>query len=337
MSDIPPANVGVPTGPLQKGRGVQGQYVYWITMSHPLDETVARLGLKVPGDFSREEFSKLVVEAHAANNIELVETVVFLEPHANGLKHHNCLVRAKAPFRWVKVAELLRRDHNVCVDYGSNIRTWAEGVVYGRVASDHKKPEELDQGYVQWAKDGNPARLEEFIPSTWAKPGFQRRTKLSHIAFLDICRANEVDTEPAAWALAEKLEETGDRGLMAYLFDNDVGAVLAKVRLASEAKEITRRAGLSRMQILREVLEKGKCTCEAPGRCFELMKDILHKNSFDGEFQRDVVGTLVQGRKKMRNLCLVGGTNCAKSFLYKPLTLIFKTYTRPDGGSYQLE
>ena len=38
MSDVPPANVGDPTGPIQKGRGVQGQYVYWITMSHPLDD-----------------------------------------------------------------------------------------------------------------------------------------------------------------------------------------------------------------------------------------------------------------------------------------------------------
>ena len=39
---------------------VQGQYVYWITMSHPKEETVRRLGLKVPSDFSREEFSKFL-------------------------------------------------------------------------------------------------------------------------------------------------------------------------------------------------------------------------------------------------------------------------------------
>ena len=42
------------------------------------------------------------------------------------------------------------------------------------------------------------------------------------------------------------------------------------------------------------------------------------------------------GRKKMRNVCLVGGPNSAKSYIFKPLSLIFKTYTRPDGGSYQL-
>ena len=38
---------GVPSGPPQTGRGVHGQYVYWITMSHPKPETVQELGLKV--------------------------------------------------------------------------------------------------------------------------------------------------------------------------------------------------------------------------------------------------------------------------------------------------
>jgi hypothetical protein len=39
----------------------------------------------------------------------------------------------------------------------------------------------------------------------------------------------------------------------------------------------------------------------------------------------------------MRNLCVVGGLNMAKSFLFKLLLSIFKTYEMPDGGSYQLE
>ena len=43
------------------------------------------------------------------------------------------------------------------------------------------------------------------------------------------------------------------------------------------------------------------------------------------------------GREKGTNLCVVGGTNMAKSYVFKPLFIIFKTYTRPDGGSYQLE
>ena len=73
------------------------------------------------------------------------------------------------------------------------------------------------------------------------------------------------------------------------------------------------------------------------GECYTLMKDVLVKNNIDGTFQQEVMSTLTVGRKKMRNLCLVGGPNSAKSFLFKPLAQIFKSYSRPDGGSYQLE
>ena len=67
------------------------------------------------------------------------------------------------------------------------------------------------------------------------------------------------------------------------------------------------------------------------------MKDILEKNGLDGVFQREVVGTLVAGRLKMRNVRLVGGPNIAKSYLFDPFALIYRTYTIPDGGAYQLE
>ena len=85
---------GEPTEPVQQGRGKQGQYVYWIVFSHPKAEAVERLGLKVPTEFDRKSFSQLIVAAHEECRISIVETLSFQEPHANGLIHHNCLVRA---------------------------------------------------------------------------------------------------------------------------------------------------------------------------------------------------------------------------------------------------
>ena len=152
-----------------------------------------------------------------------------------------------------------------------------------------------------------------------------------------VCRSNDIKNEASVWALAADLEEKGDRGLMAYLWEADVPAAVAKVRMAMGAKDFARRAQLTRMEILQEVLEKRKCTCKSQGTCFLLMKEVLDKNCIDGNFQQEVIATLQSGRKKMRNLCLVGPMNTAKSYLFKGLTLIFKTYSRPDGGSYQME
>ena len=67
------------------------------------------------------------------------------------------------------------------------------------------------------------------------------------------------------------------------------------------------------------------------------MADCLSKNGLQGTFQKEVFETLREGRKKMRNLCILGGPNQGKSLLLKPLALIFRAYVRPDGGTYQLE
>ena len=92
-----------PTGPLcaagpRTGKAKK-QYCWWITMSFPYPETVARLGLKTPDDFTPDTFLEMVRAAHVARGIQLDEAVVFTEKHqctnAGGerLKHLNALVR----------------------------------------------------------------------------------------------------------------------------------------------------------------------------------------------------------------------------------------------------
>ena len=131
------------SGPLQRGRNVKGHVVYWITQSAPTPEVAERLALRLPSEFSRAEFRALVVGAHTACGEDIVETACFKEPHASGVVHNNVLVRASRQYRWKKIAEHLR-GLRVHVDFGTNVRTWAEGVVYGKVASEHKPPEALD-------------------------------------------------------------------------------------------------------------------------------------------------------------------------------------------------
>lgn len=306
-------------------------------MAHPTPEVIHSHGLKKPEDHSREEFGKLMVKVHRECGVEVVETACFLEPHANGLMHHNSLVRATTQYKWKLVAETLFKKYKVSVSFGANIRTWAEGVVYGCVASEHKGPEELDQNRTQWAASGHPAKLEEHIPRQWQTVGFVRKTKMTWLAFLNVCREHNIETEGQLWALATDLEEKGDKGLLAFLGENDAGKELCKARKAMGAKETARRQKLTRLQVLEECAQTAVCTCASPGLCYTLMKDNLVKNNLDGPFQKEVCDTLEAGRKKQRNLCLLGSTNMAKSFLFKPLALIYRTYTRPDGGSHQLE
>ena len=72
----------------QTGRGAPGQYVYWICMDHPTQETlVAEPGMKIPADFSRESFTELVVWARRRK---------MMAPHCPALRRpaHNAEVAA---------------------------------------------------------------------------------------------------------------------------------------------------------------------------------------------------------------------------------------------------
>ena len=88
----------------------------------------------------------------------------------NGDKHLNLLGRASIQYRWKPVAERLLQQYRVHVSFGENVKTWAEGVVYFRVASEHKGPEALDQNPQQWHKDGCPTRFEDVCPDAGSNP-----------------------------------------------------------------------------------------------------------------------------------------------------------------------
>jgi hypothetical protein len=332
-----PSLLGKLDGPPQGGQGSNGQYVYWICMVFPTEQTVAEHSVKTPADFDRETFRQVVAEAHAFCNVELVETVCFKEPHADGRPHFNLLVRAKTQYRWLKVAQRMLRFHKVFVGFGQNINSWAQGVVYGCVASDHKLPEGLDHEYTQWHVADTPTPLKQFLPKRWQEEGFVRHPRLTNIAFYDLCTTHEFKDYTAVWGKALQLDETGDRGLLAYLLDNDGQAAFAKVLQARGAKETLRRATLTREQLLEEFVSTQTCCCPSDGFCHGLMKEILQKNNLDGVFQKEVLGAMRSGRLKQRNLCLLGSPDCGKSFLLKGLLGLFRVYERPEGGSSQLE
>ena len=167
------------SGPPQTGRGVKGQYVYWVTMSHPRPETVEAHGVKVPTDFDRDSFRELLAKVHADCGVTIVEAASFQELHENGLPHQNCGVRSVNQYKWRDVAKKLRDEHKVCVDFATNIRTWSEAIIYGRVGSEHKGPELLDKDPRQWAANGNPMPFDDVIPRKWRAEGFQRKVQLT--------------------------------------------------------------------------------------------------------------------------------------------------------------
>ena len=124
-----------------------------------------------------------------------------------------------------------RRVH---VSYGMNIKTWSEGVMCLQVPSDHKPAAHIDRAPEQWVRQGVPVPLGEFLPMRMQNPNFTRKTRLSNLAFFDLCKKHAIDSVEKLWVKATELNDAGDRGLLAYLLDQD--------------GEFTVRQGLARRQ-----------------------------------------------------------------------------------------
>ena len=318
----------LPGPPLKRHQ--KGQYVYWIQHPYPKEEQIAR-GARKPSDFTHETFRALVVDAAKKCGEDIIETAVFVEPHASGKPHNNLLGRCERQWRWLKVAQYLRDEKKVWVGFGQNIKTWQEGVVYGCVASDHKPPESLDPRPVQWLASGEtPLPLKQCLPAKWQGDGFIRRQKMSNVRFLDLMRDNGISEEDEAWGLAGKLADEGDRSLETYLMDTkDVQGMCKKVQKSIGAREALRRRGMTRLQLLEEAAAS-PCTCKERNQCYTMMKTCLEKNGVDGAFQKHVCDAMEEGRGKKACLFTQGSSNCGKSFVWYPLYEIFKTYSPPD-------
>ena len=228
------------------------------------EDAVQRLELKTPEDFTRESFRATVVAAHASAGVTLTETACFLEPHADGRPHLNLLCRSPAQYRWKRVAEELRQQ-KVHVNFGQHISTWADGVVYGCVASEHKT--ELDPEPAPWVAKGEPTPLKEFLPARFRAEGFVRKSRMSPLLFFDAAMKYKFTSADEAWAKAAELSAAGDRALLSFCMENDVDALIAKVQQSVQATERVRRSKMTREALLEEYAQKNKCTCESDGQC----------------------------------------------------------------------
>ena len=318
------------------------QYCWWITFAHPYQETAERLHLKTPSEFTRATFLDVVINVYSAVGLSLTEAAVFLEPHkrvddaGNRLMHLNCLTRCSGQHTWPSLARTFR-EQGIAVDFAAHIKTWYDGVVYGTVPSDHKPIADIDADPLQWARPPVvPTPFREVLPPKWRGWG-RRAGKLSHLQMYDIFLQKGVTDEDGAWTLAAEMASVGERGLMSSLLElKDVGSFIAKVTAAKDAKVRARRREVGRLGLLVEATNTN-CVCTPSGRWKELAVDTLGKNNCRGLFCAAMYKALLEGRKKGNNVFLLGPTNAGKSFLVKPLSLIYNVYTIPDGGSYQLE
>ena len=79
----------------------------------------------------------------------------------------------------------------------------------------------------------------------------------------------------------------------------------------------------------------GECIENCEGRWLQCAKEVLTTNGTrEREFANAIYTLLQKGRGKYRNVMLTGPANCGKTFLLKPLNMIYRTFTNPASGTF---
>ena len=94
------------------------------------------------------------------------------------------------------------------------------------------------------------------------------------------------------------------------------------------------RTNKKRLDMLWDHLQEA-CVEGCNGKWLDYAKAILTKNNVEvADFLQAVYNLLDNGRGKYRNVLIVGPENCGKTFMLKPLNLVFDCFNIPASSTF---
>ena len=165
-----------------------------------------------------------------------------------------------------------------------------------------------------------------------------RNMKLNHLEVGEFCLKNNITNKTELFAEANKRKHDGEHDLALYVFSNPevrIEETIAKAWKMQRAEESVADMRKDRLQRLREAQE-GRCTSDT---CtwYDRAVEVLRLNNIDiGVYAKALFDCLVEGRRKERNVMLIGSANTGKTFMLKPLQVIFqdKLFENPSSDKY---
>ena len=163
--------------------------------------------------------------------------------------------------------------------------------------------------------------------------------KLTNLNVMQVVRMRGIKDEVELLALAQDNFDQGHTALMEYISNTPARKykeLIKKVWDAKEARMKLRRRETSRMDKIQNALQTSCIPeCGVDEKWLEMAREVLLNNGVNAyTFAEAVRRLLREGRSKGNNLLITGPKDCAKTFVFRPLTKIFECFTNPSSGSY---
>ena len=165
----------------------------------------------------------------------------------------------------------------------------------------------------------------------------KRKKVMTSLQVSEIIEAKSIKTRTELLALARQQKTEGKSDLAEFIMNHQlkvINHIITTTWDMLNAEANLARSKKMHMKLPGEAVESG-CIENCEGRWLRCAKEVLAANGIDlRQFAKAIYMLLEKGRGKYRNLMLVGPANCGKTFLLKPLNVIYHTFTNPASGTF---
>lgn len=298
----------------------------------------------------RETFSKLVLESFqktTKTNVKPVQWVVCQETHESGGYHYHMSIKFDGNIRWNSAKTYLLNTHNISVNFKDGHPNYISAYRYLKKTDKSilRSPNHPD---LDLSVSPPTSKATKALIAKRRSKGQQNETtegqppkkckRLTKSNVMDIIKAKNIKTETELLALASTQADNGLNSLKDFIANTPERVyreLLTKTWKMAGAENVLKRQNQNRMDRLNEVA-KEPCVASCNDKQWLKMEEqVLKKNKVNKYVFADLVRNILEkGRGKGRNLMITGPTNCGKTFILNPLTLIFKTFVNPSSAKY---
>ena len=299
---------------------------------------------------SRESFADAVFEAFDSKRSSSKPQywACCTEKHANDGYHYHMALKLTGPKKWLECKRALQRKHGIVVNFSDHdgyysaykyICKYDDNVYH---SPNHPNLDEIGSPQTKnCQKAYREKRSKRQVPTNVVHgqqdSSSRKIRKLSNIEVSEFIVKNDIKNETALLAIANEQSVEGKKDLANYVLcrsSKGLNEVIQQTWKMKEASATLEREKRCRLDIIREAAA-GECVQGCEGMWLKCAEEVLYNNKVHPILYAAALRELLTlGRGKYRNLMIVGITNCGKTFLLKPLLLLFDTFSNPAADKY---
>ena len=255
------------------------------------------------------------------------------EKHSDGGIHYHCCLKLTVIKKWLGVKQDIQKQQGVVVNFSDKHNNYISAYRYVTKEDENvyhspghpdlssassPRTKACQMAYRQKQK----SRREQ--PETSGSSA-RKHARLDNLQVSEFIVKHNIHSNLELFNFAEQRKEAGEMDLAKYLLARNVKQVdelIGKTWLLKTAGGKLARENTSRIDLIKEAAQKD---CAVPD-CLWLASamEVLQFSNINAiDFANHLYDSLDKGRGKFRNIILVGESNCAKTFMFKPMAKIF--------------